>query len=37
LRRAPIDIELFIRTMLESGMPHAAWWADHWAPEVPAG
>ena len=35
LRRTPIDVELFTRTMLASGMPHAGWWADHWAPEVP--
>ena len=35
LRRTPIDVELFTRTMLASGMPHADWWADHWAPEVP--
>jgi putative phosphoesterase len=36
LRRSPIDVELFVKTMLASGMPHADWWADHWAPEVPA-
>jgi predicted phosphodiesterase len=36
LRRTPIDVDLFIRTMLASGMPHADWWAEHWMPEVPA-
>ena len=36
LRRTPIDVERFLRTMLASGMPHSDWWADHWAPEVPA-
>jgi predicted phosphodiesterase len=36
LRRTPIDVDLFLRTMLASGMPHADWWAEHWAPEVPA-
>ena len=35
LRRTPVDVELVTRTMLASGMPHADWWADHWAPEVP--
>jgi predicted phosphodiesterase len=35
LRRTPVDVELVVRTMLASGMPHADWWADHWAPEVP--
>jgi predicted phosphodiesterase len=37
LRRTPVDVRLFTRAMLASGMPHADWWADHWAPEVPAG
>jgi len=36
LRRTPIDVDLFVRTMLASGMPHADQWADHWSPEVPA-
>ena len=36
LRRTPIDVDLFIRTMLASGMPHADSWAEHWTPEVPA-
>jgi len=36
-RRTPIDVELFTRTMLASGMPHADWWAEHWTPEVPTG
>jgi putative phosphoesterase len=35
LRRTPIDVELVTRAMLASGMPHADWWAHHWAPEVP--
>jgi predicted phosphodiesterase len=37
LRRTPVDVDLFVRTMLASGMPHADWWADHWVPEVPTG
>jgi predicted phosphodiesterase len=37
LRRTPIDVDLFVRTTLGSGMPHADWWAEHWSPEVPAG
>jgi putative phosphoesterase len=36
LRRTPIDVDLFVRTMLASGMPHADRWAKHWSPEVPA-
>ena len=36
LRRTPIDVDLFVRTMLASGMPHADRWSEHWSPEVPA-
>jgi predicted phosphodiesterase len=36
LRRTPIDVDLVVRTLLASGMPHADWWAEHWVPEVPA-
>jgi hypothetical protein len=30
-------VALITRNMLASGMPHADWWTDHWAPEVPTG
>lgn len=30
LRRAPFDVDGFLRLSLESGMPHAEWWANCW-------
>jgi putative phosphoesterase len=36
LRRTAIDIEGFIRTMRQSGMPNAERWAELWAPEPSA-
>jgi predicted phosphodiesterase len=30
LRRAPLDVDAVVRSALESGMPHAAWWAAEW-------
>lgn len=30
LRRLPIDLDTLRRAALESGMPHARWWADRW-------
>jgi putative phosphoesterase len=34
LRRTPFDVGAFVRLILESGMPHAEWWADLWRPPV---
>lgn len=36
LRRTAFDLDGFLRTMHESGMPHADWWAGLWASEPPA-
>lgn len=33
LRRTPIDVDRFVRTMRRSGMPHAERWAELWTPE----
>ncbi len=30
LRRVPVDLEAIRGALLESGMPHAAWWAADW-------
>ena len=30
LRRTPYDVDAFLELSLESGMPHAKWWADCW-------
>jgi hypothetical protein len=30
LRRTAFDVESFLALMLQSGMPHADWWADLW-------
>ena len=30
LRRTPYDVDAFLAMSLESGMPHAEWWADCW-------
>lgn len=30
LRRSPYDVDAFLAMSLESGMPHAEWWADCW-------
>jgi predicted phosphodiesterase len=30
LRRTAFDVESFLALMLQSGMPHAEWWADLW-------
>jgi len=30
LRRTTYDVEALLRLSLESGMPHARWWADSW-------
>ena len=30
LRRTPFDVDSFLRMSLESGMPHAEWWANCW-------
>ena len=30
LRRTPFDVEAFLKMSLESGMPHAEWWAGLW-------
>lgn len=34
LRRTDYDVQALLRLALESGMPHARWWADSW--EIPA-
>ena len=26
----PFDVEAFLKMSLESGMPHAEWWANSW-------
>lgn len=31
LRRTPFDVDAFLAMSLESGMPHAEWWAASWA------
>jgi putative phosphoesterase len=31
LRRTSFDVDAFLELSLESGMPHARWWADCWA------
>jgi putative phosphoesterase len=31
LRRTPFDVDAFLELSLESGMPHAEWWANCWA------
>ena len=31
LRRTEFDVDAFLALSLESGMPHAQWWADCWA------
>jgi hypothetical protein len=33
LRRTSYDVDSFLRSGLESGMPHAEWWASAWATE----
>lgn len=33
LRRTPFDVDAFLRLSLESGMPHAEWWANCWVRE----
>ena len=33
LRRTAYDVEAFLKLSLESGMPHAQWWADCWLRE----
>jgi putative phosphoesterase len=33
LRRTSFDVDAFLELSLESGMPHAQWWADCWARE----
>jgi predicted phosphodiesterase len=30
LRRTTFDVDAFLRLATESGMPHAAWWAESW-------
>jgi len=35
LRRTSFDVDAFLELSLESGMPHAQWWADCWARESP--
>jgi predicted phosphodiesterase len=30
LRRVPLDVSVVIRAALDSGMPHAEWWAGDW-------
>jgi protein phosphatase len=30
LRRTPFDVDAFLAMSLESGMPHAEWWANCW-------
>jgi putative phosphoesterase len=30
LRRTPFDVDAFLAMSLESGMPHAQWWANSW-------
>ena len=30
LRRTPFDVDAFLELSLESGMPHAEWWANCW-------
>jgi putative phosphoesterase len=38
LRRTPFDVDAFLALSLDSGMPHAQWWADGWATDQkPAG
>ncbi|GLV60506.1 serine/threonine protein phosphatase [Dictyobacter sp. S3.2.2.5] len=32
LHRIAFDLPTFIQVMHASGMPHAAWWANHWTP-----
>ncbi len=34
LRRTTYDIDALLRLSLESGMPHAQWWADSWVTEA---
>jgi predicted phosphodiesterase len=37
LRRTLFDVQALVRIILESGMPHAEWWAGLWTPgELPA-
>jgi predicted phosphodiesterase len=36
LRRTAFDLDGFLRTMRESGMPHADWWEALWTAESPA-
>jgi hypothetical protein len=31
LRRTSFDVAAFLELSLESGMPHAEWWAESWA------
>jgi predicted phosphodiesterase len=35
LRRVPIDVELVIQAVLQSGMPHATWEAGGWRRQLP--
>jgi len=30
LRRTPLDLSVVKQVALESGMPHAEWWASEW-------
>jgi putative phosphoesterase len=34
LRRTSFDVDAFLELSLESGMPHAQWWADCWVREA---
>jgi hypothetical protein len=33
LRRTTYDVDAFLEMSLESGMPHADWWAENWVRE----
>jgi putative phosphoesterase len=33
LRRTTYDVDAFVEMSLDSGMPHAEWWADNWVRE----
>jgi len=30
LRRTPIDVAAVLQSAFQSGMPHPAWWTQHW-------